>query len=126
MAGRTLAAPPAPELTTAEQYRVAFDPDGRRARFWRNHVAAATGFATNFVLLLDTTYTIDTLADARVLRFAALPEVFESELRYERMFAERQGAVWYASKDRVSEVPDYSIRLNGAASGALRKALGID
>jgi hypothetical protein len=52
---------------------VAFDPDGRRTRFWRNHVAAATGFATNFVPLLDTTYTVDTLADARVLRFAALP-----------------------------------------------------
>jgi hypothetical protein len=126
VAGRTLPAPPAPELTTAEQYRVAFDPDGRRARFWRNHVAAATGFATNFVPLFDTTYIVDTLADARVLRFAALPEVFERELRYERMFGERQGAVWYASKDRVNEWPEYSIRLNGVASGALRKALGID
>jgi hypothetical protein len=28
--------------------------------------------------------------------------------------------------DRVNERPEYSIRLNGAASGALRKALGID
>jgi hypothetical protein len=125
VAGRTLAAPPAPELTTAEQYRVAFDPDGHRARFWRNHVAAATGFTSNNVLLLDTTYTVDTLADARVLRFAALPEVFERELRYERVFAERQGAAWYASKDRVNELPEYSIRLIGAASGSLRKALAI-
>ena len=59
-----------------------------------------------------------------MLRFAALPEVFERELRYERMFAERQGAVWYASKDRVNELPEYSIRLNGGGLGRAAQGAG--
>lgn len=123
--GQTLAAPPAPGYTTTVQYRVAFDPDGRKARFWRSNISAATGFTTNYVKLLDTTYSVQSLGDAKVLTFAAMPDGFERDFRFQRLFAEREGAVWYAFKDTVSEVPDYSIRLNGVAAEALRRVLGI-
>ncbi len=123
--GQTLAAPPAPEYTNTMQYRVAFDPDGQKARIWRSNISAATGFTANYVKLLDTTYMVQTLGDAKVLTFAAMPDGFERDFRFQRLFAEREGAVWYAYKDTVSDMPEYSIRLNGVATEALRRVLGI-
>lgn len=123
---RSLPAAPAPGLSNVVQIRVAFNAVGNRARFWQNNILTATGGTTNFVRLLDTTYTIETLGAVKVLKFVALPAGFEDEFIFQRMFAERDSAVWYAGKDVVPAGPTYSIRLNAAAFSAMRAALGIN
>jgi hypothetical protein len=112
-------------FTTRVEIRVAFDANGNKARFWQNNRSATTGFTTNYVKLLDTTYSVETLGDAKVLKFAALPDGFERDFAFARMYAEKNGGVWYAYKDPVGADPVYSIRLNGTAFDALRAALGI-
>lgn len=124
--GTTLPTAPSPELTTALQYRVAFDASGQKARFYSNNISATTGFTTNYVKLLDTTYTVETVGGVRLLRFAAMPTGFESEFLFARLYAERDGGVWYAFKDTVLTTPTYSIRLNKTAKDALAGALGIN
>ncbi len=119
-------APSNPAYTDRVEIRVAFDAEGRKARFTRNNRLLSNGFSTNYVTLLDTGYRIETLGDARMLKFHAMPEGFEENFRFTRLYAERNGAVWYASKDRVNPDPNWSIRLNGPASQALRTALGIE
>jgi hypothetical protein len=46
-------------------------------------------------------------------------------LSYERRFAERDGGVWLAFKDRIPATPSWSMRLNETATNALFAALGI-
>jgi hypothetical protein len=122
----TLPAPPGPDYTTTVRYRVAFDANGQKARFFRAYVSATTGASTAFTMLLDTTYTIETIGGKRVLKFAALPANFESDFLFERRFAEHDGGVWYAFKDSVTPQPQRSLRLNGTARDALFGALGIN
>lgn len=123
--GYDLPAAPAPEYTTRVEIRVAFDANGQKARFYQNNRSASTGFTTNYVKLLDTSYSIETVGGVRLLRFAALPDGFEQQFGFTRLYAERDGAVWYAFKDAVPSTPDWSIRLNREAADALRQALGI-
>ncbi len=104
---------------------MAFDAHGQKARFYQNNRATSTGFTTNYVKLLDTTYTVETLGGLRLLKFAAMPEGFEQRFGFVRLFSERNGGVWYAFKDEVRSTPDGSIRLNGEAAAALRQAVGI-
>lgn len=123
--GYDLPAPPAPEFTTRVEIRVAFDANGQKARFYRNYKSASTGFTTAYVTLLDTTYTVETLGDAKVLKFAALPAGFEADFKFQRMYAERNGAVWYAFKDSITTEPQFSLRLNSAGRSALFSGLGL-
>lgn len=119
-------APSDPAYTNRVEIRVAFDTDGSKARFTRNNRLVSNGFSTNYVTLLDTTYSIETVGGVRLLKFAAMPEGFEVTHGFARRYAERNGAVWQAWKNRVNPDPDWSIRLNGTASQALRTALGIE
>jgi hypothetical protein len=111
--------------TDRVEIRVAFDANGNKARFTQNNRLVSNGFSTNYSNLLDTTYTVETLGGVKVLKFAAMPADFESRFRFQRMFAERNGGVWYAFKDTVPTEQDWTIRLNGSATTALRAALGI-
>lgn len=120
-----LASAPTPEFTNEIQWRVAFDANGQKARFYRNNISATTGFTTNYVQLLDTAYTIEMIGGKRVLKFAAMPEGFEASFFFQRMFAEHAGGVWYASKDTVTTDPTYSVRMNRTAAAALLDTLGI-
>lgn len=124
--GYDLPAPPAAAYTTRVEYRVAFNAAGNVARFYRNNRSASNGFTTNYVKVLDTSYSLQTLGGTTLLSFAAMPEGFEDEFAFQRMFAQRNGAVWYAFKDTVSGKPLYSIRLNKSATEALATALGIN
>jgi hypothetical protein len=124
--GYDLAAPPSPDYTTRVEFRVAFDANGQKARFYQNNRAVTTNFTTNYLKLLDTTYTIETLGGVRVLKFAAMPDGFESSYYYQRMFAERAGGVWYAFKDSMPTAPGWSIRVNREAAQALGTALGLN
>ncbi len=123
--GYALPAPPAPEYTTEVQIRVSFDANGNKARFYRNYRSVATGFTTAYVTLLDTTYTVETLGGKKVLRFAAMPDGFERDFSFQRMFAEHNGGVWYAGKDTTPTTPFYSIRPNGIALRAVEAVLGV-
>lgn len=111
--------------TNQVEIRVAFDANGNKARFTQNNRLVSNGFSTNYSTLLDTTYTVETLGDVKLLKFAAMPAGFEDRFDYQRLYAERHGGVWYAFKSSVPAVPNWSIRLNGSASTALRSTLGI-
>lgn len=123
--GYDLPVAPSSQVTTRVEIRVAFDAQGQKARFYQNNRAVGTGFTTNYIKLLDTTYTVETLGGVRLLKFAALPDGFEQQFGFSRLFAERSGGVWYAFKDTVPNTPDWSIRLNREAATGLREALGI-
>lgn len=122
--GFDLRAPPAPEYTTRVEIRVAFDPVGRKARFYRNNRAAGTNFTTNYVKLLDTTYTVEQAGDASVLRFAALPDEVADGIAGERLYIERGGVVSYGAKDESGQ-RRYTVRLNSVATGFLATLLGL-
>ncbi len=118
--------PTNPAHTDQVEIRVAFDADGQKARFTRNNRSVSTGFSTNYQTILDTTYTIETLGDARLLKFAAMPEGFEDRFQFTRRYAERGGLVWYAFKDAVPAGQlNWTQRLNGTAWDALRTVLGV-
>ncbi len=119
-------APTDAAYTDRVQIRVAFDANGNKARFTRNNLRVSNGSTANYQTLLDTTYTVETLGGVRVMRFAAMPAGFESNYFFQRMFAERNGSVWYAFKDVVpASGTQWSIRLNGTAFDAMRTTLGI-
>ncbi|MDT7833801.1 hypothetical protein [Aquabacterium sp. OR-4] len=122
----TTETPADPAHTNRVEIRVAFDAEGAKARFTRNNRLVSNGQSTNYSTLLDTTYSVETMGGVRLLKFAAMPEGFESSFRFARRYAERDGAVWYAFKDSAGTTPNWSIRLNGTASQALRTALGIE
>jgi hypothetical protein len=122
---QTLPAAPAPEYTTQVEIRVAFDANGSKARFYRNNFLVSNGSRANFVQLLDTTYTIETLGGKKVLKFAAMPDGFERDFVYQRMFAEHNGGVWYGGKDSTPTTPGYQIRINGITQRAIEAVLGV-
>ena len=120
-----VATPSDPLYTTRVEIRVAFDANGNKARFTQNNRLVANGNSTNYVRLLDTTYSIETIGGKRVLKFAAMPDGFEREYAFQRMFAEHNGGVWYGFKDSTPATPYYSIRINGVALRAVEQALGV-
>ncbi len=119
------ATPTNPLHTNTVEIRVGFDAMGNKARFTQNNRLVSGGNTTNYVTLLDTTYTIETVGGVRLLKFAAMPAGFEDSYRFTRLFAERNGGVWYAFKDGLTSAPNWSVRLNKAATDALFLALGI-
>jgi hypothetical protein len=123
--GWDLAAPPSATYTTRVEVRVSFDPSGQKARFTMNNRRADNGRTDNYVTLLDTTYSVATAGDAKVLRFAAMPAELNGQLFGERLYIERGGLVFYGFKDRIPEGPMYSIRMNEIAARALAATLGI-
>lgn len=111
--------------TDRVELRMALDANGSKARFTQHNRLVSNGFTTHYSTLLDTTYTVETLSGVKLLRFAATPAGFEDRFRFQRMFAERSGGVWYAFKDTVAAEPIWTIRLNSSDNTALRTALGI-
>ena len=119
------ATPTNPLHTNTVEIRVGFDAVGNKARFTQNNRLVSGGNTTNYVTLLDTTYSIETVGGVRLLKFAAMPAGFEDNYRFTRLFAERNGGVWYAFKDSFTTTPAWSVRLNKTATDALFQALGI-
>lgn len=120
-----LTAPPDPAYTNEIGYRVAFDANGQRARFFRHNRAVATNFSTNYVAILDTTYTIETLGDYRAIRFVQTPEEILDRSGYARIFVQRAGEVRFGQQNRIYQNGQSTIRLNGVAAEALGAQLGI-
>ncbi len=119
-----LDAAPSATMTTRVDYRVAFNPATGAARFYTANRLVAGDKPTNFVAVLDTTYTVAVTGGKKVLKFAAMPAGFVGRGFFERMYAEHNGSVWYAGKDHVpaSELM-WSIRINKPAYDALGVAL---
>jgi trimeric autotransporter adhesin len=115
-------------LQQLKHFRVAYQatsPTAGNARFFQcRRNAASTGntnancIGANGQVVLDTTYTIETKADARVLRFAAFPTEVEAYRKFRRIYVERAGAVFYGFKDIMQTVT--TVRMNQPAWDALR------
>lgn len=120
-----LPAPSDPLYTNEVAVRVAFDAVGRKARFYRHNRLANGNNSVNYVALLDTTYTIETVGDARMLRFAALPPEVTERLAGERTYAERGGQVRYGAKDAIPAGRRMSLRLNATSASFLGNLLGL-
>lgn len=102
--------------------RVSFVPGTTTARFY-NCLQRADGSVRNCSLLSSGTYSIETLGDARVMRFSGLPAMAQ-RLSYARVFVEREGKVYYGYQNPVGvTVP--SVRLNLAAANAMFSQLGM-
>ena len=119
------ATPPSALYTGTTEIRVAFDAVGNKARFTQNNRLVSNGNSANYSTLLDTTYSIETVGGVRLLKFAAMPAGFEDNFRFTRMYAERNGGVWFAFKDNFSTNPVWTVRLNKTATDALFLTLGI-
>lgn len=115
----------APNMQQLKNFRVAFQSTsatGGNARFWLCRRNATPNTNTNCTVdttqLFDTTYTIETLGDARVLKFTRLPEEIQGFRKFARVYVERAGAVFYGFKDNLQVVT--TVRLNTPAWNALR------
>jgi trimeric autotransporter adhesin len=112
-------------MQAVKNYRVAYqrinDTSGN-ARIYQCRRNATPNTNTNCAVdsttLMNTTYTIETLGDARVLKFANLPSELLALRKNSRMYVERGGAVFYGYKDILST--STQVRLNGTAWNALR------
>ena len=91
------------------------------ARFFACNVKVSDNSQTNCAVTLDTTYTIASQADSRILRFAAYPTGLEAAAGYRFQLTERAGAVFVGQN--LIPLTSYILRLNGPAWQALRAAL---
>jgi trimeric autotransporter adhesin len=116
-------------LQQLKNYRIAFQSTsstGGNIQLWvcRRNAAAPTGNGfTNCTTpdsaqLFTSTYTITTLADSRVMTFGRLPDDILGYRKFERIYVERGGAVFYGFKDVLQT--STTIRMNQTAWDALR------
>lgn len=105
-------------------YRVAFESTsatGGNARYYkcrRDTSGGQEGGATvDCEVLSNSTYSIETKADSRVLRLAGIPADAVAITGSSRIYVERSGAVFYGQKNLLQTTT--SIRLNKAAWDAL-------
>lgn len=117
---------PGPDFSTQIEVRVAFDPATQKAAFHRLYRLRSNNAVAETTRLLETGYRIETVGEARLLSFDALPEGFEQDFGLARHYAQWGGAVLYAFKSAVPDTPSHSIRLNGIAAEALFQVLGVN
>lgn len=96
---------------------------GNVVNYWLCLIQVSNNVSRNCVAAGSGTYTIETVGDARVMRFAGLPANASSVLTYNRIFVERAGKVQYGFKNKLSATNQ--IRLNKEAADALFAALGV-
>jgi trimeric autotransporter adhesin len=96
---------------------------GNVVNYWLCLIQVSNNVSRNCVAAGSGTYSIETLGDARVMRFAGLPANAASVLTYNRIFVERAGKVQYGSRSKPALTN--SLRLNKEATDALFAALGV-
>jgi hypothetical protein len=113
-----------PALRAVRRYRVAFDPAGDAVRFYACDVVDATNASRNCLALGEGSSRIDTVADARVLRFTSgYPAALTMAFKRQRLFVERTGVVFGGHRDLERMV--FQQRPNTTAWNALRSALAL-
>ena len=117
---------PDPAYTTEIGYRVAFDAAGQKARVFRHNRAVGTNFSTNYVAILDTTYTVETVGGRRVLKFAQTPDEVLERSGFARIFVERDGEVRFGQQTRIFPGGQHTLRFNAIAAAALGVQLGLN
>jgi trimeric autotransporter adhesin len=105
-----------------KRLRVSFGA-GNVVNYWLCLLQVSNNASRNCVAAGTGTYTIETLGDARVMRFAGVPTNAASLLTYSRIFVERAGKVQYGFKTKLTATNQ--IRLNKEATDALFAALGV-
>ncbi|MEI7515199.1 MAG: hypothetical protein WCK81_07405 [Betaproteobacteria bacterium] len=106
--------------TTNTRLRVAFG-DGNVAKYYQCQ-ERYDGSVRNCTLAGTGSYAIQTLGDGRTLSFSGLPAYF-GNLSYTRVFAERNGYVYYGYQNRAAT--SISARLNLTALNAVNAKLGL-
>lgn len=118
-------AAPAPSAGTvyaaSRSIRIAFG-SGSAVTYYRCSVLASSASSRNCDAIGSGSYSIETLGDARVMRFAGVP-ADAAPLSYTRLFVERGGVVYYGFHTKPRH--DSSLRLNAVATDALFAPLGI-
>jgi len=104
-----------------QSLRASFTP-GNGVKYWLCLRRASDGSPRNCEAAGTGSYSIDTLGDARVLRFAN-PPAWAASLGYTRTMVEREDQVWYGSRGKPATTQQ--IRPNLEATNALFEALGI-
>ncbi|MBC7954431.1 MAG: hypothetical protein H7Y33_00995 [Cytophagales bacterium] len=115
------AAPASPYYQLPRNLRIAFG-SGNSVRYLSCALRAADGSPRNCDFIDTGTYSIETVGDARVMRFANVPGDARS-LNFNRLFVERGGKVYYGFRTKLSV--DNTLRLNATATDALLGQLGL-
>ncbi|OOG50698.1 hypothetical protein B0E49_18415 [Polaromonas sp. C04] len=114
-----------------KRYMVGFDASTQKARFYECEGDMASRASTTpqnrtlpgtCAAILNTTYTIATRGDAKVLRFAAEPTQL-GNTSY-RLFVERSGITYVGGQDKLQV--NNQQRLNLQAADVLGASLGLD
>ncbi len=108
-------------LQKVVNYRTAFkrtDATSGIVRYYKCRRSASTGFTTACVKENDSTYTIETKGDSRVMRLAGMPPALVVLRNNKRIYVERHGAVFYGWTPIATTTT--SARLNKEALDALR------
>jgi trimeric autotransporter adhesin len=108
--------------TTAARLRVAF-PGGNRALFYRCYVQTSNNSSRNCSVLGLGTWSIQALADGRILSFSTMPALAQ-RLGYARVFVERGGRVYHGYQNPVGGA-SIETRLNLPAANAVFEQLGL-
>ncbi|CAN5771190.1 hypothetical protein BH11PSE12_BH11PSE12_24250 [soil metagenome] len=114
------------------RFSAAFDADGTKVRFYSCKVVLSDAVSGRYVVdssygcetLSDTTYKIETKADARVLSFTKMPDSLIPLWRNDRLLVERGASVMYGYRTRLDSSRE--LRLNGVAMDQIRSILNIN
>jgi hypothetical protein len=108
-------------FTTTQDIRVAFG-EANTVKYYNCLIRTSGGTGRNCKPAGTGTYSITTLGDARVLRFTS-PPASASKLKYDRIFVERGGNVYFGYQDKATTFD--SVRLNLVATNAVFSQLGM-
>ena len=95
---------------------------GNAVAFYNCALRASDGSSRNCDPAGAGTWRIDTVGDARVMRFTGVPAAATS-LTYNRQFVERGGKVFYGFRDKLRV--DNAVRLNAESIDALLAQLSL-
>ncbi len=124
-------------LGTAPTYSVVTDASSYYSGNTRLRLAFADGNGVNYYKCQERwdgrprncdpigtgKYTMETLGDAKVMKFSGLPTAFTNVKNWVPVFVERAGYVHYGYQSLPK--PGKSARLNAAAANSLLKAMGV-
>jgi len=114
-------APALPFYQATRNLRIGFGA-GNTVTYYQCALRTSDGSPRNCDVIDTGTYSIETVGDARVMRFANAPAEARA-LNYNRLFVERAGKVHFGFRTKLGM--DNTLRLNATALDALLGQLGL-
>jgi HAMP domain-containing protein len=116
---------PAPHFTSNILLRVAFTGDtvDRKVTYYTCKERRSSPSTRNCTAIGSGTYDVVPLGDARIMKFNGLP-LDTAALTYERIFVERNGAVYFGYRDKPRPFKP-QVRLSLDAANAVLQKLGL-